>query len=195
MTARSLPSLRDASLLLFASFLTAAFVFQTTKATPTNRSHAERPEPRTVNALPPVSLNVEATSVSISDAPETSSPTMPLERDIQALQGLRDMLKNGDAETRRKAAHQVSDLASLKKNDPYLSALHPALEDLLFDYSAPTRNRLMALAAFYKVSPEEALLSMNARIDQEPSDRVRTTMENIIRGAWTPEMGLLQFES
>lgn len=195
MTVRSLPSLRDASLLLFASFLTAAFIFQTTKAASSDRPLAERPEPRAVEALSPVSLSVKAPSVSISDAPETPSPAMPFERDIQALQSLRAMLKNGDAEAQGKAAHRVSNLASFKKNDRYLRALRPALENLLYDYSAPTRNRLMALAAFYKVSPEEALLSMNAHIDQEPSDRVRTTMENIVKGVWTPEMGLLQFES
>jgi len=196
MTARSSFPLRDTFSLLLIALLTIVSSAQVTHATPTDRAAAEAPDPaEAVRVLPPVAVaeGTAVTSFSPSSpaASRTASAAMPLERDINTLRELRGMLKQGDAETRGQVAHRVTILAAGTENVPYLRPLRPELMDMLFDYSAPEKNRLMALAALYKISPKVTLHSVQARIDREPSDRVRTTMENVVRGGWTPEMGLM----
>lgn len=188
MTARSSFPLRDTFSLLLVALLTIVSSAQITHATPTDQAAAETPNPETVHVLPPTTV---AEAASVASASRTPPAVMPLERDIRALRELRGMLKHGDAETRGQVAHRVTILAAGTENDPYLRALRPELMDMLFDYSAPEKNRLMALAALYEISPKVTLHSVQARIDREPSDRVRTTMKNVVRGGWTLEMGLM----
>lgn len=195
MTVRSSLNLRDLSFFLLANLLIAAFAFQTTRAAPTGRPLAEMPEPEAVRVLSPVSLSVQTPPVpAVLDDRKTSSTAisaaaMPIERDLQALQQLRAMLNHGDAETQGRVAHRVSVLAASKENEPYLRGLRPALEDLLYDYDAPEGTRLMALAALYEISPKSTLYSLRHRIDQEPSERVRTTMKHVLGSGRTHEMG------
>jgi hypothetical protein len=187
MTVRRSLSFRDTFFLLLAFLITVLSSVQVTRAMPVDRPLTETPDAEAIHVFPPAPV-AEGTLVA---SPPAAATAMPLERDIRALQGLRDMLKHGGTVTQGRAAHRVSVLATGTKNDPYLRALRPALTSVLYDYDAPERNRLMALAALYKISPEVTLHSVKTRVDQEPSDRVQTTMENVLRGGWTPEMGLL----
>jgi len=119
-----------------------------------------------------------------------TAAAMPLERDLEALKGLHEMLTTGDRQAQGTAAHRLSQLADREETTAHLKGFQAPLKELMYDYEAPVGTRLMALSALYRIAPKTTLYSLRATIEDEPSTHVRAVMKQVLGGGWeTDEMG------